>query len=148
MNQSIPPPNPLKPPPNLSPYEMKYRNSRMAEQAVAYEQQKARVPFTDDTSPLGPKHVQKAREICLDNVTKKYLTKILKGKPCKACQGKASLGLDDLGMLLPCDRCVNVFQVQVDWLDYADKHPELHQYYKESLKKHREWRIRHPKEKS
>ena len=64
-------------------------------------------------------HQDTARKIIKDNILHQYRYK----KRCPKCDGVGISRITKKGLLIPCNKCVNLYRVMNQWQSYLDVHP-------------------------
>lgn len=72
---------------------------------------------------LDKKHYPAIIEIYEKNTLKRYKKKI-----CKICDNKRVVGVDSMGRLIYCKRCVNEPGARRDWIAYCKNTPGMSKY--------------------
>jgi len=69
---------------------------------------------------LEEKHLQKAKELAIDNRKK---------KSCDNCYDRGYIGISQDNTLVLCSKCVDMEKAIAAWKDYVKDIPKLKEYY-------------------
>lgn len=74
----------------------------------------------DDVPKLSDEHLEKAKEMLSGHRTKKN---------CKSCYDRGYQGINQMNMVIPCHKCVDVDEVTKQWQAYVRDTAELAEAY-------------------
>ena len=71
---------------------------------------------------LDEKHLEKAKEIALNNRKK---------KSCNKCYDRGYIGVTEENLLVLCTKCVDMEKAMDDWKNYVAQFPDLKEHFKD-----------------